>query len=194
MAKPKVAAVDKGTTEARMYTTFCSDFNLKPEWLGKTFTDHTGRVYTITGLNPRSKKHPVVTSDGTSFSAEYLIAVLTNTVDKLLQKSKAAHEKKFEAMLKTAAIQLPAMAKLYDIPAESLNKPFQYKRTTYTLIGWTDTKRRFPFIAKSASGQVMFFTSDGISELLGDKQAAKERAARRSVPIDVRDVVPSPTL
>jgi hypothetical protein len=163
--------MSKDTTEARMYTAFCSDFNLKPEWLGKTFTDGKGKTYTISGLNPRSKKFPVVTEEGLRFNADYVIALLTNTLYDLEQKRKNAHAKKTAKMLKEARAEFPAMAKLLNIPATWLDKSFKHGRKVYTLVGWSSEKSRFPMVAQAQDGKVLFFTEDAIRELIG-KQAA----------------------
>jgi hypothetical protein len=163
--------MNKDSMEARMYTTFCSDFNLKPEWLGKTFTNEKGKAYTVSGLNPRSKKFPVLTKEGTQFNGDYLIAIMTNTLDKLEQKRKDAHEKKTAAMLKKARATFPVMSKTYNIPATWLDKTFKHGRKVYTLVGWSDEKLRFPFVAQANDGKVLFFSEELIRELTS-KQAA----------------------
>jgi hypothetical protein len=150
-----------------MYTTFCSGFNLKPEWLGKTFTDEKGGTYTITGLNPRSKKFPVVTKEGARFSADYVIALLTNTLDDLKKKRKHEHAKETAKMLEKARAEFPEMARLFNIPAEWLDKSFKYGRKVYTLVGYCSEKPRFPIVAQAQDGKVLFFTEDAIRQLIG---------------------------
>jgi hypothetical protein len=54
--------------EAATYKQLCGAYNLQPEWLGKTFK-FRGHTYTVTGLNPRSHKYPVLVqrADGKLF-------------------------------------------------------------------------------------------------------------------------------
>jgi hypothetical protein len=155
----------------KMYTTFCTDFGLKPEWLGKTVTDEKGKTFTISGLNPRSKKFPVLTKEGMQFNAEYVAALFTGTVDKLEAKRKKAHEKKTAAMLKKARAAFSSVPSYHGVPPSWLDKTFRHGRRTFTLIGYTDEKLNFPFVARAADGKVLFFTSDYIREAVGGKKS-----------------------
>lgn len=159
--------MDKNTMDAKMYTAFCSDFDLKPEWLGKKFTDERGETHTITGLNPRSKKFPVVTDTGTSFSSDYLTALLTNSVDKYEQKQRNAFQKEQEKMLKAARSRFASECSFYGVPKTWLDKAFKYGRKVYTIVG-IDAGRRYPVVARSNDGKVMFFAADLVKESIGE--------------------------
>jgi hypothetical protein len=54
--------------EAATYKQLCGSYQLQPEWLGKTYK-FRGHTYTVTGLNPRSYKFPVLVerADGKLF-------------------------------------------------------------------------------------------------------------------------------
>jgi hypothetical protein len=162
--------MDKKTMDAKMYETFHSEFGLKAEWLGKTFKDEKGVAYTITGLNPRSKKFPVLTNTGTSFSAPYLIALLTNSVDQYQKKLRDAYQKKVEKELKNARANFATQSKLIGVPKAWLDKTFRYGRKVYTIVGIT-SERRYPIVAQSNDGKVRFFAADYAKELLGEKVA-----------------------
>jgi hypothetical protein len=174
-SQPEVESV-----EARMYTTFCADFNLRPEWLGKTFTDHKD-TYTITGLNPRSKKFPVTVSGGkyTSFKADYVIAYMTNTLDKLDKKNNDADAKKDAAMVKEARVAFPTMAKLFGLEPSWLDKVIDVRGEKYTIAGLNSDRSKFPVVLINSKGEVKGFTAEGVRMLLGDRaQVLKEREER----------------
>jgi len=170
----KATVVDKNSTEARMYQTFCNDFGLKPEWLGKEFV-YKGETYTIIGLNPRKKKFPVLTEGNgdVSFSAGFTIAVLTNTVDAYNKKRDDDFNNKTAKMLKDARKKFLSDAEFYDVPKTWLDKTISFKRKLYTIIG-IKGNTRYPIVTKSCSdGRTMFFTVDCVKEAL----AAAKKAA-----------------
>lgn len=49
--------------EAETFKRDCTMYGLEPEHLGATFK-HGARTYTITGINPRAKKYPIVVTCG----------------------------------------------------------------------------------------------------------------------------------
>ena len=163
-------AVDKKTMEAKMYQTLCTDFGLKPEWLGKTVKDTNGKTYTIAGLNPRSAKFPVVMKEGIRMSVDYLTALMTGTVDDYAQKRKDDYEKKMRKELKAARADFPRYCKSFNIPESWLDKTFKHGRKTYTIVGITFSGR-YPVVTNTESGKVMYFTSDLVRECMGQPVA-----------------------
>ncbi len=161
--------MDKKTMEGKMYTTFCADFGLKPEWLGKTVKDN-GKAYTVAGLNPRSPKYPVVMREGIRMSADYLIALMTNSADKYEKKRKNDYEKKVERELKQVRSAFPSSSKLFDIPESWLGKSFNYGRKVYTIVGIT-LSGRFPVVTQANDGKVMYFAADLVRESMAKAAA-----------------------
>lgn len=63
-AKLEIATKGEGgvviSKEATNFTNYATLYGLQPEDLGRTFTDWNKKSYTITGLNMKSEKAPVV--------------------------------------------------------------------------------------------------------------------------------------
>jgi len=161
----------------KMYEALHSDFGLKLEWLGKSSKDGD-KTYTITGLNPRFKKFPVLATKTTSrnphsrevlLSAPYVVALMTNSLEKYEKQQKDASQKKDALMLKEARKNF-ALAENYGIPKTWLDQTFQYGRKTYTIVGFNGV-RKHPIVTQTDNGKIWFFDADYTKKLLG-KQAA----------------------
>lgn len=159
-------AVDKTTMEAKMYTTLCVDFGLKPEWLGKTVKDTNGKTYTIAGLNPRSTKFPVVMKEGIRMNVDYLTALMTNTVEDYAQKRKSEFEKKVQKELKEACANFPKYSKALNIPESWLDKTFKYGRKVYTIVGLS-FEGRYPVVGTDEKGKITYFSPELVRESMG---------------------------
>ena len=150
--------------EARMYEALHSDFGLKREWLGKKVTDR-GVTYTITGLNPRSKKFPVTTNTGVRFSAEYLAALITDDVDSFRKKRDVKFQKELQRELKEARADFLTGHKLSSIPKEWLDKTFKQGRKTYTVVGLRHSFSH-PIVVTDNNGKVFYFGTDAVRAVL----------------------------
>lgn len=148
--------------EQRAYASFCADFKLKPEWFGKTF-EHRGKTYTITGLNIRSKRFPVMTEGGTRFNADYLRALMTGdmaSIEKeLLQKRQAEYQKAREDYL--------SMGFAYGLDKSWLDKTFVRDGQTWRIDGLRPSARKYTVqCRRSPSNDVSFFQAEYIIKMM----------------------------
>jgi len=69
--------------DRQAYLQYAASFELKPEWLDKTF-EKDGETFTIVGLNPRKSKFPVITKNASgklpSWRADFIIAMMTASI------------------------------------------------------------------------------------------------------------------
>jgi hypothetical protein len=162
--------MDKTTMEAKMYQTLCTDFGLKPEWLGKTVKDTNGKTYTIAGLNPRSTKFPVVMKEGIRMSVDYLTALMTNSVDGFKQKQQSDFEKKVQKELKQARANFPNYSKSFNIPESWLDKTFRNGRKVYTIVGLS-SDWRYPVVGTDEKGKITYFSPELVRQSMGAEAA-----------------------
>ena len=161
------------TMESMAYTSFCNVFNLKPGWLGKTFKDQKGKSYTISGLNIRSKKFPILTKEGVRFNADYLRGLMTGDTKlfERLQKEKHAAE------LKQTRKDYKTNCWLFDLEKSWLDKTFVSKGTTYRIDGVRINARRFNVVCRKENNDVSFFQSEYVAKLMKEQYPEKKKAA-----------------
>lgn len=162
----------KQTTESKAYTAFCSAFNLKPEWLSRTFKDEKGRSYTITGLNIRSKKFPVMTKEGSSFNADYVRGLMTGDPELFKRLGKEKHEKK----LKQARQDYKGYCDLYGLNKSWLDKTFVERGTTYRTDGIRLGARRFNVLCRKENNDATFFTAEYVTKLMNAQYKQRKAA------------------
>lgn len=166
--------------QERMFTTFAADFGLKPEWLGKKII-HRDQTYTVVGLNTRSKRFPVLTDRGTSFSADYTAALITNTLDEYGKKNIETHKKKTAKMLKDARENFAERVKYLNHPTTwlKLDQTFNYKRRgarrlpaqLFTVVGYREGRTQYPIVAQTTTDEISYFNPDFLKQLLASKAA-----------------------
>jgi hypothetical protein len=162
--------MNKNAMDKKMYEAFHSDFGLKAEWLGKE-VEHNGKTYTITGLNPRSKKFPVITNNGeTLFSAPLVVALMTNSLEKYEKQRKDARQKEKEQKLKDWRANFSQWAQAYGVPKTWLGRTFKHGRTVYTIVG-LDTKRKYPVVVQTNDGRFKLVATESVKGLLGEQAA-----------------------
>jgi hypothetical protein len=161
------------TMESIAYTSFCSAFNLKPEWLGKTFKDEKGRSHTITGLNIRSRKFPVLTKEGIRFNADYLRGLLTGDSKLFDRVQREKHKEK----LKQARQDYKGNCFLYGLEPSWLDKTFVDRGTTYRIDGVRLGARRFSVLCRKQNDDVTYFNSEYVTKLMNEQYPAKKNAA-----------------
>jgi hypothetical protein len=163
----------KQTMESIAYASFCSAFNLKPEWLGRTFQDNKGRSYTITGLNIRSKKFPVLTKEGIRFNADYLRGLMTGDSKLFERLQKEKHDQK----LKQARKDYKRNCFLFDLEPSWLDKTFVHRGTTYRIDGVRLRARRFNVLCRKENNEVSCFHGDYVAKLMKEQYPAEKKAA-----------------
>jgi hypothetical protein len=163
----------KQTMESIAYTSFCGVFNLKSEWLGKTFKDEKGNSYTITGLNIRSKKFPVLTKEGIRFNADYLRGLLTGD-SKLFER---VQREKHNEKLKQARKDYKGNCFLYSLEPSWLDKTFVERGTTYRIDGVRLGARRFNVLCRKENNEVTYFNSEYVAKLMNEQYSVEKKAA-----------------
>jgi hypothetical protein len=160
------------TVEQKAYKLFCTDYKLKPEWLGKTFRDR-GVTYTITGLSIRSKRFPVLTDGGTRFNAEYVRGLITGDMDAIEKE----RQEKREQGYKQARKDYSSMGFAYGLDKPWLDKTFIDKHgQTWRIDGLRVSARRYPVQCRRVPGnEVSFFRTEYIIELMTPE--SKKKAA-----------------
>ena len=161
------------TMESIAYTSLCSVFNLKPEWLGKTFKDEKGKSYTISGLNIRSKKFPVLTKEGVRFNADYLRGLMTGDSKLFERIQKEKHDEK----LRQARKDYKQNCILYGLDKSWLDKTFVDRGTTYRIDGVRLGARRFNILCRKENNDVTFFQSEYVVKLMNEQYSEKKKAA-----------------
>jgi len=161
------------TMEGAAYTQFCSIFNLEPEWLGKAFKDKDGRSYTVTGLNIRSRKFPVLTTEGVKFSADYFRGIMTGDPKLFERLQKERHEKK----LRQARKDYKANCIFYGLEKSWLDKTFVDRGTTYRIDGVRVGARRLNVLCRKENNDATFFHPDYVAKLIREQYPEKKKAA-----------------
>jgi hypothetical protein len=161
------------------YEQMCSQYGLKPEWLGKTFTDK-GKTYTIVGLNIRSKRFPVRTTyESTyevgnktrtqtldcSWNATYIAGHMGGNLNKLLKAEKDAKSKQEREDYKKLAV-------LFGLEADWLDKEFNFRWQKITIVGLAPNRRKYPVVGRDVSGKTRLYTVDSVVSAMKAKAAA----------------------
>lgn len=162
----------KQTMESIAYTSFCSAFNLKPEWLGKTFKDQKGRSFTITGLNIRSRRFPVLTKEGIRFNADYLRGLMTGDA-KLFER---AQREKHNEKLKRARKDYKGNCFLYGLDPSWLDKTFLHRGTTYRIDGVRLGARRFNVLCRKENNDATYFNPEYVTKLMNEQYPRDRKA------------------
>jgi hypothetical protein len=157
------------TMEGIAYKSFCSQFGLKPEWLGRTF-ENRGKTYTITGLNIRSRNFPVQTKEGSSFNAVYIQGLMSGDSKLFERTQKAKHEEK----LKQARKNYPSNCWLFNLEKSWLDETFTYRGSTYRIDGVRTNARRFNVLCRKEDNSVAFFPPENIIKLMNEQHPAKK--------------------
>lgn len=163
----------KQTMESIAYMSFCGAFNLKPEWLDKTFKDEKGNSYTITGLNIRSRKFPVLTKEGVNFNADYLRGILTGD-SKLFER---VQKEKRDEKLKQAREDYKGNCIFYGLEKSWLDKTFVDRGTTHRIDGVRLGARRFNVLCRKENNDATYFHPDYVAKLMKEQYPEKKKAA-----------------
>jgi hypothetical protein len=156
----------KQTRESKAYTAFCDEFDLKPEWLGKSFKCD-GETLTITGLNIRSKKFPVTTNSGSSFSADFVRGLMTGDPDLFLKMKQKEKQEKLEQ----ARADYTTGCFAYGLKKEWLDWTFVYEKKTFRIDGLFPNARRFNVVCWGEDNKVHVFQSDVVAKLMKESKA-----------------------
>jgi hypothetical protein len=65
-------------------------------------------------------------------------------------------------------------AKLFNLKPEWFGKTFDFKGTTYEIVGLDASKRKFPVVIRGNDGKTLGFTVDGIRTSLGDAKGVEQ--------------------
>jgi hypothetical protein len=160
------------TMESIAYTSFCSMFDMKPEWLGRTF-ENRGKTYTISGLNIRSKKFPVLTKEGAQFSAVYIRGLMTGD-PKLFEKTQQANR---DEKLKQARIDYKTNCFLYVLEPSWQDETFVFKGTTYRIDGLLTNSRRYNIVCRKENNDPSYFPAELVLRLMKEQHSMKKKAA-----------------
>lgn len=72
-------------------------------------------------------------------------------------------------------VEFKKNADLLDLKPEWFGKTFEFRGTTYEIIGLDLSKRKFPVVIQDNNGKTSRFTADGIRELFGDAKAVEKK-------------------
>jgi hypothetical protein len=160
------------TMESIAYTSFCSMFNLNPEWLGRTF-ENRGKTYTISGLNIRSKKFPVLTKEGVRFNADYLRGLMTGD-SKLFER---IQKEKYDKKLQQARKDYDGECLFFGLERHWLDKTLVHKGTTYRIDGLLTSARRFNVVCRKPNNDTVRFHAEDVAKLMKEQYSEQEKAA-----------------
>lgn len=161
--------VELAKVEKERFVKFCSVLNLKPGWLGKTFTEgnHTFRV---TGLasNPL-RKHGIAVQE-VNTGREYLFP--TESVRAHLSDSSGKAHANLVAEAKKADLAkwkqyLENFGEMLECP--KYGTTFQFKRRTYKVIGWRERGTNH-VVTAFGDGNFWFFPPELVKTAVGEKK------------------------
>jgi hypothetical protein len=164
----------KEQLEKIAYEQMCQQFELKPEWLGKTFTDR-GETYTIVGLNIRSKRFPVVTTVVRSTSGQsYTCRPAWNATHIIGLMTGKPTEVHAEANAKRLAQERAnwSMAGAFGLKSEWLDKTFTFRNSPVTIVGLAPTRRRYPVVGKNKWGDIAYYPLETVLKSFTTSAAA----------------------
>jgi hypothetical protein len=161
------------------YEQMCGQFGLKPEWLGKTFTDK-GKTYTIVGLNIRSKRFPVRVSYETtykigettktmtshsSWNATHVAGRMGNNLHELLEDEQAKKREQERDDYKK-------LAQAFGLKPEWLDQQFTYKWRKVTVVGLAPNRRKYPVVGRDERGEIRLYPIETVTKAMQTKQQA----------------------
>jgi hypothetical protein len=146
--------VSTASNGQNLFIQFAKIYKLKPEWFGQQIKDSKGTVYTISGLDLKRKKFPVVATspEGTpvGFTADGVRAQLGDKQEVMQDREREArNDYEYAAMFDKSTLNLAWLGQQVVVGKERLKIVGQNKRgrTSYIVFNDDKTLREADFLS-----------------------------------------------